>query len=61
MLLPLALRLEQEGDIDGRIIDTVINHGLAMCVQIGYADKRRGPANKIFGYPEEVLLGKQYE
>lgn len=59
ILLPLAAKLEKEGDIYGPVCMVYDGH---MCIAMRYADKRREPVNPtIFGYDSEEFLAKQYK
>lgn len=60
-LLPLALKLEKEGDIWGPVAD--VSGRSDMCVSMRYADKKREGIleAKIFGYPADEFMKRQYK
>ena len=58
-LLPLAKKLELNGDRFGPVTD----FDGTICIAMRYADSSKDPvsANKIFGYPENELMAMQYK
>jgi len=56
-------KLEREGDQFGLATGLITNamSGVALCVMIGYADKKRGPVKPtLFGYDQDELMEKQF-
>ena len=61
MLLPLAAKLEKDGDEFGPVSGVIVLN-TTLCVTMNYADKRRGPVKQtIFGYDADKLMGMQYK
>lgn len=58
-LLPLAHKLEKEGDKYG----PVSMFDGTMCIAMAYSDKSRDgiEESKIFGYPADALMAMQYK